>query len=50
MSLTQQLGVACEMRARDSDAAYGYGGNGITFSFLAAQLIGNLSPDRARSS
>jgi glycine/D-amino acid oxidase-like deaminating enzyme len=23
-------------------AAYGYGGNGITFSFLAAQLIGNL--------
>jgi len=23
-------------------AAYGYGGNGITFSFLAAELIGNL--------
>lgn len=23
-------------------AAYGYGGNGITFSFLAAQLIGEL--------
>jgi glycine/D-amino acid oxidase-like deaminating enzyme len=23
-------------------AAYGYGGNGITFSFLAAQLIGAL--------
>ncbi|WP_246801476.1 NAD(P)/FAD-dependent oxidoreductase [Bradyrhizobium genosp. L] len=23
-------------------AAYGYGGNGITFSYLAAQLIGNL--------
>jgi glycine/D-amino acid oxidase-like deaminating enzyme len=23
-------------------AAYGYGGNGITFSFLAAQLIGDL--------
>ena len=23
-------------------AAYGYGGNGITFSFLAAQLIGGL--------
>jgi glycine/D-amino acid oxidase-like deaminating enzyme len=22
-------------------AAYGYGGNGITFSFLAAQLIGD---------
>ena len=23
-------------------AAYGYGGNGITFSFLAAHLIGDL--------
>jgi glycine/D-amino acid oxidase-like deaminating enzyme len=23
-------------------AAYGYSGNGITFSFLAAQLIGGL--------
>jgi glycine/D-amino acid oxidase-like deaminating enzyme len=23
-------------------AAYGYGGNGITFSFLTAQLIGDL--------
>jgi glycine/D-amino acid oxidase-like deaminating enzyme len=23
-------------------AAYGYGGNGITFSFLAAQLLGDL--------
>ena len=23
-------------------AAYGYGGNGITFSFMAAQLIGDL--------
>jgi glycine/D-amino acid oxidase-like deaminating enzyme len=23
-------------------AAYGYGGNGITFSFMAAQLVGNL--------
>ena len=23
-------------------AAYGYGGNGITFSFLAARLIGDL--------
>lgn len=23
-------------------AAYGYGGRGITFSFLAAQLIGDL--------
>jgi glycine/D-amino acid oxidase-like deaminating enzyme len=23
-------------------AAYGYGGNGITFSFLAAKLIGDL--------
>lgn len=23
-------------------AAYGYGGNGITFSYLAAQLIGDL--------
>ena len=23
-------------------AAYGYGGNGITFSYLAAQLIGGL--------
>jgi glycine/D-amino acid oxidase-like deaminating enzyme len=23
-------------------AAYGYGGNGITFSFLAGQLIGDL--------
>jgi glycine/D-amino acid oxidase-like deaminating enzyme len=23
-------------------AAYGYGGNGITFSFMAAQMIGDL--------
>ena len=23
-------------------AAYGYGGNGITFSFLAAQMIGRM--------
>jgi glycine/D-amino acid oxidase-like deaminating enzyme len=29
-------------RARGLYAAYGYGGNGITFSFLAAQLIGDL--------
>ncbi len=28
--------------ARNIYAAYGYGGNGITFSFLAAQLIGDL--------
>ena len=28
--------------ARGIHAAYGYGGNGITFSFLAAQLIGDL--------
>jgi glycine/D-amino acid oxidase-like deaminating enzyme len=28
--------------ARGVYAAYGYGGNGITFSFLAAQLIGDL--------
>jgi glycine/D-amino acid oxidase-like deaminating enzyme len=28
--------------ARGIYAAYGYGGNGITFSFLAAQLIGDL--------
>jgi glycine/D-amino acid oxidase-like deaminating enzyme len=27
-------------------AAYGYGGNGITFSFLAAQLIGDLIAGR----
>jgi glycine/D-amino acid oxidase-like deaminating enzyme len=29
-------------------AAYGYGGNGITFSFLAAQLIGELVAVRGR--
>jgi glycine/D-amino acid oxidase-like deaminating enzyme len=29
-------------RAKGVYAAYGYGGNGITFSFLAAQLIGDL--------
>jgi glycine/D-amino acid oxidase-like deaminating enzyme len=28
--------------ARNVYAAYGYGGNGITFSYLAAQLIGDL--------
>jgi glycine/D-amino acid oxidase-like deaminating enzyme len=28
--------------ARGIYAAYGYGGNGITFSFLAAGLIGDL--------
>jgi glycine/D-amino acid oxidase-like deaminating enzyme len=28
--------------AKNIYAAYGYGGNGITFSFLAAQLIGDL--------
>jgi glycine/D-amino acid oxidase-like deaminating enzyme len=28
--------------ARGVYAAYGYGGNGITFSFLAARLIGDL--------
>jgi glycine/D-amino acid oxidase-like deaminating enzyme len=28
--------------AKGIHAAYGYGGNGITFSFLAAQLIGDL--------
>jgi glycine/D-amino acid oxidase-like deaminating enzyme len=28
--------------ARGVYAAYGYGGNGITFSFLAACLIGDL--------
>jgi glycine/D-amino acid oxidase-like deaminating enzyme len=28
--------------AKNMYAAYGYGGNGITFSFLAAQLIGDL--------
>jgi glycine/D-amino acid oxidase-like deaminating enzyme len=28
--------------ARSVYAAYGYGGNGITFSYLAAQLIGGL--------
>jgi glycine/D-amino acid oxidase-like deaminating enzyme len=28
--------------AKGMYAAYGYGGNGITFSFLAAQLIGDL--------
>ena len=27
-------------------AAYGYGGNGITFSFLAAELIGDLIAGR----
>jgi glycine/D-amino acid oxidase-like deaminating enzyme len=30
-------------------AAYGYGGNGITFSFLAAQLIGDLIAGSASS-
>jgi glycine/D-amino acid oxidase-like deaminating enzyme len=29
-------------------AAYGYGGNGITFSYLAAQMIGELIADRPR--
>jgi glycine/D-amino acid oxidase-like deaminating enzyme len=29
-------------RAKGVYAAYGYGGNGITFSFLAARLIGDL--------
>jgi|SRR5882757_2885009 len=29
-------------RAKGVYAAYGYGGNGITFSYLAAQLIGDL--------
>ena len=29
-------------RAKSVFAAYGYGGNGITFSFLAAQLLGDL--------
>jgi glycine/D-amino acid oxidase-like deaminating enzyme len=29
-------------------AAYGYGGNGITFSFLAAQLIGDLIAGSSR--
>lgn len=28
--------------AKEVCAAYGYGGRGITFSFLAAQLIGDL--------
>jgi glycine/D-amino acid oxidase-like deaminating enzyme len=28
--------------AKEIYAAYGYGGNGITFSFLAAQLIGDM--------
>ena len=28
-------------------AAYGYGGNGITFSFLAAELLGDLIAGRA---
>lgn len=30
------------MGAKNVFAAYGYGGNGITFSFLAAQLLGDL--------
>jgi glycine/D-amino acid oxidase-like deaminating enzyme len=30
-------------------AAYGYGGNGITFSYLAAQVIGELIGDRPRA-
>lgn len=30
-------------------AAYGYGGNGITFSYLAAQVIGELVADRPRA-
>jgi glycine/D-amino acid oxidase-like deaminating enzyme len=30
-------------------AAYGYGGNGITFSFLAAQLIGALIAGKTSS-
>ena len=29
-------------RTKGRLCAYGYGGNGITFSFLAAQLIGDL--------
>ena len=29
-------------------AAYGYGGNGITFSYLAAQVIGELIAGRDR--
>jgi glycine/D-amino acid oxidase-like deaminating enzyme len=29
-------------------AAYGYGGNGITFSYLAAQMIGELVAGRSR--
>jgi glycine/D-amino acid oxidase-like deaminating enzyme len=29
-------------------AAYGYGGNGITFSYLAAQMIGELIAGRSR--
>jgi glycine/D-amino acid oxidase-like deaminating enzyme len=28
--------------AKNVYAAFGYGGNGITFSFLAARLIGDL--------
>jgi glycine/D-amino acid oxidase-like deaminating enzyme len=30
-------------------AAYGYGGNGITFSYLAAQVIGELIAGRGRA-
>lgn len=33
--------------ARGIYAAYGYGGNGITFSYLAAQLIGGLIAGRS---
>jgi glycine/D-amino acid oxidase-like deaminating enzyme len=33
---------------RGIHAAYGYGGNGITFSYLAAQMIGELIAGRAR--
>jgi glycine/D-amino acid oxidase-like deaminating enzyme len=33
---------------RGIHAAYGYGGNGITFSYLAAQMIGELIAGRSR--
>ena len=33
--------------ARNLFAAYGYGGNGITFSYLAAELIGGLIAGQA---
>ena len=35
------LGVS-SIDANGVYASYGYGGNGITFSFLAAQLLGDL--------